>query len=368
LTLFLVRPWLAGWNEAPVARREAAQQALAAAANTRTRAHAGGELVQAEAALASARLAEARQLGRWPATRRDYRLAAAAYDSAKAAADQAALAGSGRAAAAHDELRSLLGLAETAYATTERMSQQMPFPAKARVNLRKARTDLLESRLLRKQEKYEQAAEAARSSLAATGLVRKLVMPSAGRFADPELVRTWRKWIDETVAWSKKNRKPAIVVYKEKRMLVMYDNGRAVGVYDADLGRNSLQPKRHAGDKATPEGRYHVLTKKEKGATIYHRALLLDYPNAEDKARFAKARRDGQVPGGAGPGLNIEIHGHGGRNEDWTLGCVALADPDIDAVFAKVPVGTPVTIVGGDGTDGIYSSLWQEHGPGGSAR
>jgi L,D-peptidoglycan transpeptidase YkuD (ErfK/YbiS/YcfS/YnhG family) len=366
LTLVLVRPWLGGWDEPPLARREAALQAYAAAGSTSTRAYAPGELIQAEKKLAAATLAEARQLDRWPSTRRDFRLAAVAYDAAKAAADHAVLVGAERATTARDEVRSLLGLAETAYATTERVSKQMPFPRQARINLRKARTDLLESRLLLGQESYVRAAAAASSSLAAAEAVRKAVLPSTARFADPDQIRTWRAWIAETIAWSKEKRKPAIVIYKEKHLLVLYDAGRAIGAYDADLGRNSLQPKRHAGDKATPEGRYHITAKKQNGATVYYRALMLDYPNAEDRARFAKARRDGRVPEGTGPGLNIEIHGHGGRHEDWTLGCVALADADIDAVFAKVADGTPVTIVGGDGKDGIYSSLWQEHGPGGS--
>jgi murein L,D-transpeptidase YafK len=137
-----------------------------------------------------------------------------------------------------------------------------------------------------------------------------------------------------------------------------------VGVCTADLGSNRLQQKRHAGDKATPEGRYHVTARKEGGQTRYHKALLLDYPNGEDRSRFARIRAEGGVPDGVGPGRHIEIHGHGGRERDWTDGCVALADADIDAVFARVPVGTPVTIVGGDGRDGVFSSLWRDHAQG----
>ncbi|MBE0564409.1 MAG: L,D-transpeptidase, partial [Krumholzibacteria bacterium] len=190
---------------------------------------------------------------------------------------------------------------------------------------------------------------------------RDAALPAAARFADPAQVRTWRKWVDATVARSAREKIPAIVVYKEKRLLVLYDRGRAVAVYTADMGRNRLQQKRHAGDKATPEGRYHVTAKKQGGQTRYYKALLLDYPNDEDRSRFARIRAEGGVPDGVGPGRHIEIHGHGGRERDWTDGCVALSDPDMDTLFAKVAVGTPVTIVGGDGQDGVFSSLWRDH-------
>jgi lipoprotein-anchoring transpeptidase ErfK/SrfK len=52
------------------------------------------------------------------------------------------------------------------------------------------------------------------------------------------------------------------------------------------------------------------------------------------------------VPDGTGPGSLIEIHGHGGTGRDWTDGCVALSNEDMDQLFSRVRVGTPVTIVG----------------------
>ena len=60
------------------------------------------------------------------------------------------------------------------------------------------------------------------------------------------------------------------------------------------------------------------------------------------------AKRDGRLPRGAGIGSLIEIHGDGGRGEDWTSGCVALENHDMDRLFARVSVGTPVTIIGSD--------------------
>ena len=115
--------------------------------------------------------------------------------------------------------------------------------------------------------------------------------------------------------------------------------------------------KRSQGDRATPEGRYRIVKKKDVGQSIYHRALLLDYPNAEDRKRFAAAMKRGEIPRASAIGGLIEIHGDGGRGQNWTDGCVALRNSDMDELFARVPVGTRVTIVGGDGSDGAFSSL-----------
>ena len=114
---------------------------------------------------------------------------------------------------------------------------------------------------------------------------------------------------------------------------------------------------RSQGDRATPEGRYRIVEKKDPGQSIYHRALLLDYPNAADRQHFAAAKRRGEIPRGSGIGGLIEIHGDGGRGQNWTDGCVALANGDMDDLFARVELGTRVTIVRGDGSDGAFSSL-----------
>jgi murein L,D-transpeptidase YafK len=98
-----------------------------------------------------------------------------------------------------------------------------------------------------------------------------------------------------------------------------------------------------------------------KAASAFHKALLLDYPNAEDQVEFNRAQRTSQLPRTALIGGLIEIHGEGGQGRDWTRGCVALTNRDIDDLFARVAVGTPVVIVGGDGGDGIFSDLVKNH-------
>ena len=71
---------------------------------------------------------------------------------------------------------------------------------------------------------------------------------------------------------------------------------RPVATYDIDLGFNWTADKLHEGDGATPEGRYRVVARLGKQASIYYKALLLDYPNAGDRAEFARARRSGELP------------------------------------------------------------------------
>ena len=168
------------------------------------------------------------------------------------------------------------------------------------------------------------------------------------RYADAETIARWRRWIAETIEWSKREGRVAIVVFKESHRLTLYQRGAAVATYDIDLGFNWTADKLHEGDGATPEGRYRVVARLGKQASIYYKALLLDYPNAGDRAEFARARRSGELPSGARIGGLIEIHGGGGRSQDWTSGCVALANGDMDLVFERAGVGTPVTIVGSD--------------------
>jgi hypothetical protein len=166
------------------------------------------------------------------------------------------------------------------------------------------------------------------------------------RFGDPKNLSKWRRMVEETVALSRSTGSTVFVVDKLKRKLHVYSAGKRVASYEAELGAKGLRQKLHAGDQATPEGRYKVSQVKGQGRTKYYKALLINYPNDEDRARYSSGKRAGQVPTMAGIGSLIEIHGDGGQGRDWTDGCVALANPDMDQVFARARLGTPVTIVG----------------------
>lgn len=185
-------------------------------------------------------------------------------------------------------------------------------------------------------------AEAALSHLAEVSSFRS---ERLSRFSDPENLAQWQKMVGEAVA-NAGRRSRVIVVDKLKRRLSVFKGGREVDRFRAELGTNGLAPKYREGDAATPEGIYHVVDKKAGGATRYHKALLLDYPNRYDRQRFEAQKAIGKLPRDARIGGLIEIHGEGGIGRDWTDGCVALDNRDMDALFRQVDEGTPVVIVG----------------------
>ena len=155
----------------------------------------------------------------------------------------------------------------------------------------------------------------------------------------------WKGLANDAIAASRGGNK-VILVDKVAHILYVYQSGKVIRSYDAEFGPNWMAHKERTGDKATPEGNYRITRKKERGSTIYHKALLIDYPNAEDKIRFAAKKRKGLLSRSAGIGNLIEIHGNGGKGFNWTSGCVGMRDRDIDDLYKLVSSGTRVTIVG----------------------
>lgn len=155
----------------------------------------------------------------------------------------------------------------------------------------------------------------------------------------------WKKWVNETIDWTIKNRKSAIVVDKFAHKCYVYKNGKMIREFNAEMGPNWIGDKQYRGDKATPEGKYRVTKKKSGKHTIYYKALLINYPNDEDKQRYKALVKSGSIPN-RGIGNLIEIHGEGGKGINWTDGCVALTNEDMDQLWKYVAEGTPVTIVG----------------------
>lgn len=138
-----------------------------------------------------------------------------------------------------------------------------------------------------------------------------------------------------------------IVVRKSDHSLTLFSGEQVLFKTSAAIGPGGAGHKRMEGDKVTPVGRYHVVS---KGPSRYHVFMRLDYPNAEDRARFARAKADGTLPKGATIGSDIGIHGappdwkleH--KRVDWTLGCVAVDDDEIAAIARRTQVGTVVDI------------------------
>lgn len=158
-----------------------------------------------------------------------------------------------------------------------------------------------------------------------------------------ERIRAAKHWVANTLEDSRRNGTVAIIVDKEEHRLHLFDGGKKLKSYKVDLGFNAAYQKMFAGDGATPEGRYKVT--EVKHSSRYYKALLLNYPNDDDKKRFAANKKSGRISKRAGIGKLIEIHGHGGQNKNWTDGCVALADHDMLELMKYARAGTPVTIV-----------------------
>jgi murein L,D-transpeptidase YafK len=134
-----------------------------------------------------------------------------------------------------------------------------------------------------------------------------------------------------------------VLVEKAAHRLSLLSGGTAVRTYSIALGSEPVGPKIREGDDRTPEGSYVVDGRNYHSA--YHLALHLSYPNAVDRARAAAL--------GVEPGGDIMIHGlpngfgwlgptH--REHDWTRGCIAVTDSEIEEIASLVPDGTPVEI------------------------
>lgn len=156
----------------------------------------------------------------------------------------------------------------------------------------------------------------------------------------------WRSWIDQTINRSAQSNSYAFIVDKIQHKGYLYYKGRQVKVYDIELGRNWIGDKEYAGDNATPEGIYRVTGKKGAGGSRYYKALMINYPNEEDRAQFNEKKRKGILTRSSRLGGLIEVHGDGGKQSDWTSGCVALRNENMDELFSRMSAGSPVTIVG----------------------
>ncbi len=135
-----------------------------------------------------------------------------------------------------------------------------------------------------------------------------------------------------------------IVIHKQAHTMAVMHGGAVMREYHVSLGRGGLLPKTQSGDKRTPEGVYTITEHNPQSS--YHLALRIGYPTAE---QIVAARAHGVDPGG-----DIMIHGIKNgfgwfgtlqRHFDWTLGCVAVTDPEIEQLFQAVPDGTRVEIL-----------------------
>ncbi|MGH9337889.1 MAG: L,D-transpeptidase family protein, partial [Vicinamibacteria bacterium] len=225
-------------------------------------------------------------------------------------------------------------------------------------HLRRAQVALDEARRLLDAEEFTLATEKAREAADLAGELPPETKALFERLGDPANLRTWRKWVEAGIKESRRTGRPALVVDKRAHLAVLWIKGKPARWFDIELGYNGLERKLQQGDGATPEGLYRVVRRKGRGETKYYKALLLDYPNHEDRRRFREAKKNGGVQKGSSIGNLIEVHGDGGRGTNWTDGCVAVTNEDMDYLFQKLVVGSAVVIVG------TYESV--DNGEGGS--
>jgi murein L,D-transpeptidase YafK len=127
-----------------------------------------------------------------------------------------------------------------------------------------------------------------------------------------------------------------IQVDKSERRMELLRNGKVIRTYRILLGDAPVGHKRQQGDERTPEGRYRITFRNDKSR--FHLSLRVSYPDNADREQ-ARVR-------GVDPGGDIMIHGGTppGYWRDWTDGCIALTNRQIEEVWRLVPVGTPITI------------------------
>jgi murein L,D-transpeptidase YafK len=169
-----------------------------------------------------------------------------------------------------------------------------------------------------------------------------LILKRTGRLL-PVLALVLVGWLGAAGAATPTPSVDRIEVYKGKRELRLLQNERLVKTYRVALGRQPVGKKESAGDNRTPEGTYIIDFVKRDSK--FHRALHISYPNDSDAL---EAGLKGKTPGG-----DIMIHGLPGESKlvkrihdqmDWTRGCIAVTNPEIEEIASKVRPGTPIVI------------------------
>jgi len=143
-----------------------------------------------------------------------------------------------------------------------------------------------------------------------------------------------------------------LLIDKSDYRLYLYEDVTLRKIYKVVFGSRNLADKLMQGDRKTPEGTFHIISKRYDGR--WSRFLLLDYPNETSWAKFHQRQQQGLVGPNADIGGGIGIHGveyragirdvYVDRRINWTLGCVSMKNPDVNELYDVIKVGTPVVI------------------------
>lgn len=152
-----------------------------------------------------------------------------------------------------------------------------------------------------------------------------------------------RKIYQSEVTIPQNTKADSVAVYKEKRKMILYSEGKELKTYSISLGKNPVGHKQKEGDKKTPEGNYMLDSRNPNSK--YHLSIHISYPSEQD-------RLNAEVLG-VPPGGDIFIHGLPNKmefledyyvNTDWTDGCIAVTNDEIEEIWNAVDGGTPITI------------------------
>lgn len=142
---------------------------------------------------------------------------------------------------------------------------------------------------------------------------------------------------------------PYIIVNKSAFELQVYDDEGWYATYPIVLGSKSLGDKMVEGDRKTPEGVYHIASKRPHEK--WDKMMLLDFPTKADIEKFNQRKAQGLIPKGARIGGGIGIHGTWPRDDmavdymqQWTNGCISLKNDMVDELYDMIPIGTKVII------------------------
>ena len=130
----------------------------------------------------------------------------------------------------------------------------------------------------------------------------------------------------------------SVQIHKAQRKMYLLHNQKVLQSYDIALGPNAFGHKQFEGDGKTPEGTYYMTFKNPNSK--YHLSLYINYPNVVDREFAASHNRP--------PGGEIFIHGGPLRPvpvRDWTEGCIAVTNEEIEVIYSMVNLGTPVHIL-----------------------
>jgi len=140
-----------------------------------------------------------------------------------------------------------------------------------------------------------------------------------------------------------------VEVYKSRHVMEVWSGESLLKTYKVAIGRGPKGPKRYEGDNRTPEGEYRIDSRHR--SRTFHLFLHVSYPNKRDRRAFRKGKKDGTIPANVRIGSAIGIHGEKKGREwlphklaDWTQGCIAVDNDEIEELYRVVKEGAVLVI------------------------